>query len=77
MREDAIERQRTANRSGGEYLVLVSLLSAASLLFLAISFLVFSIGAPLAGATVHSALLQMLMSQRVLESRNTDHGSVS
>lgn len=68
MRGDAIERQRTANRSRGEYLVLLSLLSIVCLLFLTAAFFVFSIVALVAGACAHSALLQLLMSQRVLQS---------
>jgi hypothetical protein len=68
MSGDAIERQRAANCSRGEYLVLVSLLSIVSLFFLTVAFLVFSIAALVAGACMHSALLQMLMSQRVLKS---------
>ena len=68
MGPDAIERQRSANRSRGEYLVLLLLLSFASLLFLTAAFYVFSIVALVAGACVHSALMQLLMSQRALRS---------
>jgi hypothetical protein len=68
MRADAIERQRAANRSRGEYLVLLFLLSVVSLSFLAAAFYVFSIVALVAGACAHSALLQLLMSQRALQS---------
>jgi hypothetical protein len=68
MSEDAIGRQRAANRSRGEYLVLLSLLSTAALSFLIVNFFVFNIGVLLGGASVYSALIQMLMSQRALES---------
>jgi hypothetical protein len=68
MSDVAIERQRAANCSRGKYLVLVSLLSIVSLLFLVATFFFFSIVALVAGAAMHSALLHMLMSERVLRS---------
>ena len=69
MHDKAIERQRAANRSTGEFVLLFALFSIASLFFLTVSFLVLDIAVLIANAVVNSALLQMLMSRRILKSR--------
>jgi hypothetical protein len=70
--DEAIERQRAASRSRIEYVVLVLAFSIASLLFLAVLFLVFDLAALVAGAVVNSALLQLLLSERHLKTRNQE-----
>ena len=69
MHDEAIERQRAANRSRGEYLVLVSFFSIASIFFLTVLFLIFDVTALVASALVNSALLQMLLSKRCMQTR--------
>jgi len=64
MSERAVERHRAADRSDSEYWVLLSLLAAASLLFLAIPFRFLSIPALIVSACASSALFQIVMSQR-------------
>jgi hypothetical protein len=68
--DQAIERQRTANRSRGEYLMLLTLLWGASLIFLTATLVVPSVLGVLAGATVHSALFQLMVSQRAIISQS-------
>jgi hypothetical protein len=70
--DEAIERQRAAGRSRIEYVVLVLAFSIASLFILAVLFLVFDFGALVAGAVVNSALLQLLLSERHLKTRNQE-----
>ena len=60
----ANEHQRAADRSGGEYLILRTLLWGASLLFLIATTIVPTFPGVLAGAVVHSALFQLIISQR-------------
>ena len=68
MGEQAIERQRAANRSNGEYWILLLTLATASFVFLLLLFLVFNIAAIVGSACVNSALLQLAMSRRVMKS---------
>jgi hypothetical protein len=70
MHDDAIARQRAANRSRGEYLVLLFVVSIASLFFMAALFLIFDVATLAASAVVNAALLQMLFSNRCMETRN-------
>jgi hypothetical protein len=70
--DEAIERQRAAGRSRIEYVVLVLAFSIASLFVLTVPFLVFDLGALVAGAVVNSALLQLLLSERHLKTRNQE-----
>jgi hypothetical protein len=70
--DEAIERQRTARRSRVEYVVLVLAFSIASLLFLAVLFLVFDLAALVAGVFVNSALVQLLLSERHLKIKSQE-----
>lgn len=69
---NAIERQRAANRSKAEYIILISLIAGASFVFLSVLFLVLNIAALIASACINSALLQMLISRRTLKSPNPE-----
>lgn len=62
--DQAIERQRAASRSRGEFIVLLTLFWGASLIFLTANFIIPSFLGVLAGAAVHSALFQLMVSQR-------------
>jgi hypothetical protein len=68
MHDKAIETQRAANRARGAFVVFATLFSIASLFFLAGAFLFLDVGVLLASAVVNSALLQMLMSDRIAKS---------
>lgn len=72
MSDEAIERQRAANRSRIEYVMLVLAFSIASLLFLTVPFLIFDPASLVAGVVVYSALLQMLLSERHLKTKHQE-----
>ena len=55
--DEAINRQRAANRSRGEYLVLLSLFSIIALFFVSVLFVIFDVAALIVSACVNSALI--------------------
>jgi hypothetical protein len=66
----AKEAQKAANRSKGEYLVLLFLFWCASLILLLGNLTMPTFGVLLANVAVHSALFQLMISQRTLVSQN-------
>jgi len=69
-KEDEKEAQKAANRSKGEYLVLLFLFWCASLILLLGNLTMPTFGVLLANVAVHSALFQLMISQRTLVSQN-------